>query len=134
MCDRGVCEHPLQVALRDGDDIARPHGQNRQDHEHLTPVSLEPSEAVDQKAHEHGERGQLGRSSDEQSHRGGSPFVHIGNPHMERHRAQLEGDAHDHEYQPEDREKTVIPALRHELAQLVQIQRAADSVQDGDPI
>ena len=57
---------------------------------------LRAAERLGQQPHGEREGGELRSGADEQRHAGRRALVHVRDPHVERHRAQLEGDA-DHE-------------------------------------
>ena len=66
-----------------------------------------PLQAVGEQPHHEGEGRELGRGADEQRRRRGGAVVDVRDPHVERHGAQLEGDARDHEDEAEDASSVV---------------------------
>ena len=64
--------------------------------------------------HPHGERERrdLRRRADEQRHRRRRAVVHVRDPHVERHRAELECDADDDEGEPEQERRRWLVARR----------------------
>ena len=61
-----------------------------------------------QQAQRHGERGELRAPADEQRHRGRRALVDVRHPHVERHHAELEGDAGHDEHQAEHQHASVL--------------------------
>ena len=74
----------------------------REQHQHLLPVEGDADHALDEQADRDREGGELGRAADEQRHRRRRALVDVGHPHVERHGAELEGQAGDDEDGAED--------------------------------
>ena len=68
----------------------------------LLPVGGDRREGVDDDAHEQREGRKLRRGGEEGGDRGRRALIDVGRPHMERHCGDLEGEAGEHEDQPDD--------------------------------
>jgi hypothetical protein len=74
LADGRIGQHPLQVGLRDGGQVAdeqRGHGQH---HQHLLPVDRQRQQAFHQQADADGEGGQLRRAADHERDAVGAPW------------------------------------------------------------
>ena len=101
MRDRRISQHALQIGLRDGCKIAHQQRTNGQHRKHLLPVDGQREQTIHQKTDGDGKGSQFGGATNHQCHRGRGTLVHIGNPHVEGHHAQLECQAGHHEHQTE---------------------------------
>ena len=109
MTDRGVSQHALDILLGDGNEVADDDREHRQEHDHRAPGFVQSAEAVDQNSENQREGSQLGCRSQVQSHGGSSTLIHVRQPHVERHRAELERNADDQERQTKP-ERQVVEA------------------------
>ena len=67
------------------------------------------------------ERSDLRRRAEEQRHRRGRAVIDVRHPHVERHGAELEGDADDDEREPEQQADWFGPSLAHVARELVEL-------------
>ena len=96
MRNGGKREHALDIGLGDGRQVTQKQRGNRQDHKHLLPVNGQRQHTLDQQAQGDGKGRQLGRAANHQGDGSGRALVHIRDPHVKRHHAQLEGQTgHD---------------------------------------
>ena len=96
MRDGRIGQHPLDVGLGDGDQIAQTHRKHGQDDQHPLPVRVQGVQTIDQHPHCQREGGDLGRAAQDQHGRGRPALIDVGHPHVEGHGAELEADA-DHQ-------------------------------------
>ncbi len=126
--DRRVRQHALDVALRDRHQVAQQQRADRQHDEHLLPVLGQAVERLVQHADRHAEGGQLGRAGNQQRDRRRRAVVDVGHPHVERHRAELEGQAGDDEDHADDQHALVDLAGLDRVEHHVVLQRAGRAV------
>ncbi len=92
------------------------------------------AQGLDQQAHGHGKGGDLGRAADEQRHRRGRAVVDVRHPHVERHRAELEGQPDHHETQAEDQHHAVLAGVRQRRGDGREVEAAGGAVQHGHAV
>ena len=117
----GIGQHALEVVLHDGRQVAQQQRRNAQHHHHHLPVGRQFQQAPNQQAQQHGKHAQLGRGRHEQSGRRGRTLVHIGHPHMKRHRSQFEGQPCHNKHQPQHQNRRLhrlIEGLHQHLRQI----------------
>ena len=91
--DRGVRQHPLDVVLGDGHEVAERHRQRREDEDHDDPLVLERGQGLGEDPQDEGERADLGPDGEVAGDRRGRALVGVGCPVVEGHGRDLEGDA-----------------------------------------
>lgn len=83
MGNRGVGEHPLDIVLPEGKQVAGQHGGNGDDgkdeHDLFGPIQVGHGEEPKQ----YGHHGAFGYGGDKGADWGGGAFVDVGRPHME---------------------------------------------------
>ena len=109
--DARVREHALDVALHERNDVAQRHGRHREHYHDVDPLCARRHESHVEQAQERGERRRLHRTRHVAGHRRRRALIHVGYPHVERHRADLEDEAD--QYQSDRKQKR---CLFHELA------------------
>jgi hypothetical protein len=132
--DGRVGQHALDVGLRDGDQVAQPHGEHGEDHQHPLPIRLDRLQPVHQHANRQREGGDLGRTAEQQDGRRRRALVDVRHPHVEGHGAELEADADDQEDDPEDQDLVVHPLLGDRLCDRTELDRAGGAVDHGDAV
>ena len=70
MGDRAVGQHPLDVGLGQGDEVAEGHGQNGQDNDHRQPVRFQGPECLHEQPQDQGEGTDLGADAQVAGDRG----------------------------------------------------------------
>ena len=68
--DRGVGQHPLDVVLGQGDEVAQGHRHRREDDDDRQPPVGQRPERLDEQAQDQGERADLGPDRQEAGDRG----------------------------------------------------------------
>ncbi len=98
--DGRVRQHPLHVALAQGDEGAQDQREHGQPVDDRTPVGLDDAERGEEDAQQGGEGARLGHGRHESGHGGRGTLVHVRRPHVEGHRRHLEGEADQHQGEP----------------------------------
>ena len=91
--DRRVGQHPLDVGLRDRDDRADQHREDRDAPHHRPPVPADRAQRDVEDPQQRAERGHLGARGHERGDRGGRALVDVRGPLVERRGADLEQQA-----------------------------------------
>ena len=99
MGDRGVGEHPLDVVLRQGHQVAERHRQRGQDEDHDHPFLAKRKERLRKDTQHHRERPHLRAHGQVARHGRGRALVGVGRPVVERDGGHLERDARRQEGQ-----------------------------------
>ena len=95
MVDRAVGEHALHVGLHDGEHRADDHREGGDGEHDRLPVDAVGAEGQVEDAEQAGEAGDLHAGGHPRHARARRPLVHVGGPEVERHRRDLEGEAHE---------------------------------------
>ena len=90
VADARVGEHPLDVGLRDREDAAGHDREDRERDHDRAPVPSERLQRHVEHAHQRRERRDLRPRRHERGHGGRRALVHVGRPHVERDRRDLE--------------------------------------------
>ncbi len=93
MRNRGVCQHPLDVCLGDGNEVTNGHGQHCEDPDHHGPFGLQVIQAEEQDAEKCRKCRGLGPGTHESGDRSRCALVYVGRPHVERYNSNLEEEA-----------------------------------------
>ena len=90
--DGAVRQHPLDVVLGQGHQVAERHRQRREDDHHGHPLVRQRAEGLDEEAQDEREGADLGADRQVAGDRGRRSLVRVGRPVVERDRRDLEGD------------------------------------------
>ena len=126
--DGGIGQHPLQVGLGHGHDVADAQRQHRQDDQHLLPQARHLDHGLTQQPEQQRECRQLGTGRHEQRGHGGRTVVDVGHPHVERNGPQLEGQASHQEHHAEGQHLRRGHAAVDAAHDLGDVQRASGPV------
>ncbi len=69
---------------------------------------MQPLQTIHQQTHQHGEGGNLRRTTNVHGHGRGGAMIDIGHPHMEGHGTQLEGNTDDDKAEGEDLHQGIL--------------------------
>ena len=116
--DARVGEHPLDAVLRQGGEVADDHGEDGDRDHHRAPAAVVGGEGVVEEADDDDERRHLGGDAHEGGHRGRRSLVDVGRPGVEGRRADLEGEADEHEDDPADQQRVDRQRAAHRLGDL----------------
>ncbi len=135
MGDRRVREHAFEIRLRDREQVADGEREHAQHGQHVLPTRVvQRAEPLDEHAPDERERGDLGRRADVERHGRRRALIDVRQPHVERHRAELERDARDDEREREQRGHADAAGPREVLRERVELQRARDPVEQRDAV
>ena len=136
MGDGAVGEHALDVALRDGDEVADGHGGGREAGEEQPPIDVERAEGGVEDAEDDGEPGRLAGDGEERGDGRGRAFVDVGDPHLEGDGGDLEAEArhHEHHAQQEDRRAEGLAAAGHLLGDGREVRGAGEAEGQGHAV
>ena len=100
MRDRRIGQHALDARLSERGKVAVDHRRNREQDDDGRPARIEAhahrvAERADQDAKQDSHRSRFHRHRHERGNRRGGALVRIGDPHVERHRADFERQADD---------------------------------------
>ena len=129
--DGRVTQQTLEVVLGQGQQVTE---QDRRDGDHGQHVAQHAgigSRRDLEQTHHHGKHSNLGRGSQERSHRRRGAFVHVWGPQVERHERQLECQADQHHRQAQlgNRRRAVGGSQR--VADTGEAQAAGFGVEQG---
>ena len=134
MRDAGVGQHPFDVGLHDGDDIAEHQGNNGDEQKQERPICLEPAEPFDEDTHECGKAGSFCGDRHEGRDGGRGALIDVGRPHMERHRRELKAEADCHQNRGDQHEGIIRPASPDGACNRCQLGAAGQAVEQRDTI
>ena len=135
MRDGRIPQHALDVGLRNGHDVADEQRQHAHHHHHALPDVVQAAEPVDENPQSQRQSRQLRCRGDVERHGRARALINVRQPHVERHAAKLERDAHHHERDAEpERHVIQLRIARHRRGQLVELQRARDAVDPRDAV
>ena len=97
----GIGKHTFDIGLHDGGKVTDQKRCHRQHGEHLRPVVMHRSQTGNQDAKGKDDGGDFRRRTDKGGNGCRRAVVHVGHPHMKRHRAQFERYRHDDKHQPQ---------------------------------
>ncbi len=129
--DAGIGHQALDVELADGGEGAERHRGQGEDDDHLLPLHGPGTERPHQHPQHQPDRGDLGCARHERGHRRGGTFIDIGRPHVERHGRHLEGQARDHEHEPDQGTQRQSGLGRPQAGQHIEIEGAREAVDQG---
>ena len=133
MRDRRIGQHPLDVALRQRGDVPDGHRQDGQRVEQHAPVAVHRRQPLEEDAEQHRERRGLRPDRQERGDRRRRALVHVGRPHVERHRRDLEADAgHDQDHR--QRQPRVVLLAGEQRGDRPQVRGGGEPVQDRHPV
>ena len=121
VADGRIREHALEIALRDGDHVAEHHRQHGERRQHVRPRGADAAHAVREQPERQRERGELRHRGQEQRYARGRAGVHVGHPHVERHRAELERDCDDEEHETQHDAEAGLPAAIAERSSSISV-------------
>ena len=110
--DGRVREEALDVGLGHREDGADDHGEGRDDDQAHLPVPAVRADADVGEPQDRPERGDLRAGRHEPGHRGRRTLVDVRDPGVERHRTDLEQQAHHGEDDPRDQEPVEVTGCR----------------------
>ena len=131
--DRRVGEHPLQVRLRERDDVSDRHRDRRDHPEQRRPVGRHAAQGHREHADQGREGAGLGPGRDQRRHARRRALIHVGHPHVKRHRGDLEAEP-DHQEPEAGDEQRVTWSGSDRRRDPVQVRRAGGAVDERDAV
>ena len=127
----GIAEQPLEVALRDGAEVAVEDREGGKDDEQVGPVGRDVRHGDEQHAEQQGEAGGFRADGQKRGHRRGRSLIDIRGPDLEGKGGDLEAkpDQHEDEAKQEDR---VAAELRRHCGQFAEVERMGDAIDQRD--
>ena len=130
----GVGEHALQILLRDSRHITHHQRSNREHQQHGLPVCPGTQHAFGQQAKGNGKSREFGRAGNEQRHGSGRALIHIGNPHVEGHGAELECKPRHDEHQAQRKHPGIDLTAHQTPGNFIDGKRSSATVDHGHAI
>jgi len=118
----GKRQHAFQVGLCNRRQITHQQRADGHQPEHLLPVDCQRKHALHQQADADGKCRQLRRRTNQQRDGCGRALIHIRQPHVKRHRPQLESQAGNDENQAEHQHLVIHLAAGNGFVHLIDVQ------------
>ena len=111
--DARIAEQPLEVALRNGAEVAVENGDAGNDDQQVGPLGRDVRHGDEQHAQQQDEAGGLRADGQKGGHRRGRALIDIRRPDLEGKGGDLESEPHQHQHEAEEEDLVAAELRRH---------------------
>ena len=131
---RRIGQHALDIALHNRRQVTHQQGSHGQNRQHGRPIVHRGAQTGHQNTEGKHHGGNFRHRAHKSGHGSGRTLIHIGHPHMKRHRAQLESHRHHDKHQAKLQQPSVGLAIVGIGQHAGKLERACGAIHHGNAI